>query len=341
MSDTSDSHKTIIVLGATGQQGSGAVLHLLERTPFRVVGTSRTPSSPASLALLYKHRAAVEAGRFELIEADVGDVLSLKNAFEGAHGVFAVTQYSPPLVAEVDLRFEEVAGKNIVDAAKITGVTHLIYSGLPSIRKATNDRYKHIFRFEHKAVVEQYGLDVLGPGVFTIVHPAQFINNLGYPHYAKKIDGELVFRAPLSEGKVQRWVDATYDVGLFVSEIFLLGPTRTGGKTYPIHSEPISFKQMVPLYTSLTGIPARVSPSTLAEWTTTVVASQGPGIARDITEMIQWFDEAPFEEDKGAWADYGTMKREEYELRMNELGGKVRASTFVEWLGRSEFKPAE
>ncbi|BGP20363.1 hypothetical protein JCM10213_002328 [Rhodosporidiobolus nylandii] len=341
MSTSADSQKTIVVVGATGQQGSGAVLHLLERTPYRVVGLSRTPASAASLALLNTHKDAVTWGRFSIVKAEVGDIDSLKVAFKGVYGVFAVTQYQPPLLTEEDLRFEEVAGKNIVDAAVFNGVSHVVYSGLPSIRKHTDDRYKHIYHFEYKAAVEEYGLAVLGADVFTIVHAGLFFNNLTWPHYAKKINGELVFRAPIGEGKPQAWVDPTYDVGLFASELFLLGPTKTGGKVYPVHSEPISFKQMVPLYTSLTGIPARVAPSTLAEWTDTVVASQGPGLARDITEMIQWFDEAPFEEDKGAWADYGTMKREQYELRMNELGGKVRASTFVEWLSRSEFKPAE
>ncbi|GAA5919418.1 hypothetical protein JCM6882_006016 [Rhodosporidiobolus microsporus] len=332
--------RTIVVLGATGQQGSGTVLHLLGRTSFRVVGLTRSPSSSSSVALLEKHKAHVKSGRFELKEADVGDRSTLEQAFAGAWGVFGVTQYQAPLRTEEDLAVELVGGKNIVDAAKATGVAHLIYSGLPSPSAATSGKFQHIWHFEHKAAVEKYGLSTLGADKFTILHAGLFLNNLTWPHYAKKgSDGVLEFRAPLSEGKLQAWTDPAYDVGLFASELFLVGPSSTGGKTYPVHSpSPVSFSTLSTLYTRATGLPARVAPTSLKAWTAAVVASEGPGIERDIDEMARFFEWAPYEEGR---ADYGCMGGGEFEERMKELGGRVRVSTFEEWLERSQYKPSE
>ncbi|GAA5891847.1 hypothetical protein JCM6882_007381 [Rhodosporidiobolus microsporus] len=336
--DSSD--RTVVVLGATGQQGSGVVLHLLARTSFRVIGLSRSPSSSASRALLEKHKTHVEAGRFQLMAADVGDVSTLDKAFEGAWGVFGVTQFQTPLKTEEDLAFDFTGGKNLVDAAKTAGISHLIYSGLPSPSAATSGKFQHIYHFEHKAAVEKYGLATLGADKLTILHAGLFYNNLTWPQYAKKAsDGVLEFRAPLSEGKLVAWADPSYDVGLYVSELFLLGPFLTSGKTYPVHTTPaVSLSTLSSLYTEKTGLPSRVAPTSLEEWTATVVASEGPGIARDITEMIQFFDWSPYEEGR---MDLGCMDGEEYEERMKELGGRVRASTFEEWLERSGFGARE
>ncbi|GAA5875070.1 hypothetical protein JCM8547_005404 [Rhodosporidiobolus lusitaniae] len=327
MSAIDSASRTIVVLGATGQQGSGVVQHLLERTSFSVVALSRSTTSTAATRLsnMYKRYD----GRFEIKQANVLDAESLRKAFEGAYGLFAVTQYSAPLQTEEDMRFELTGGRNIIDAAKATEIKHLIYSGLPSVSAATSNRFMHIWHFEYKAQVEDYAKEVLASSstAFTILHAQLFFRNLAWPHYAKvnDQDGALEFRAVLGEKKVQSWTDPCYDVGLFASELFLLGPSITHGKTYPVGGSPLSLSDLASTYTRVTGLPARVKPTSLADWTSAVVASQGPGIEQDIGEMVQFFDWEGTLEQGGS--DYGAMGKEEYEERMKELGGRVRAST--------------
>jgi uncharacterized protein YbjT (DUF2867 family) len=74
----SNERKLIAVVGATGQQG-GAVLRALQAGgQFKVRALSRSPG---------KHRDLAE----EVVEADLDRPETLKAAFEGAQGVFLVT----------------------------------------------------------------------------------------------------------------------------------------------------------------------------------------------------------------------------------------------------------
>jgi uncharacterized protein YbjT (DUF2867 family) len=61
----------------------------------------------------------------ELMEADLNDVESLKAGMKGAYGVFGVTDFWEHGYA-TEVRY----GKNLVDAAKASGVQHFIWSTL-------------------------------------------------------------------------------------------------------------------------------------------------------------------------------------------------------------------
>src|SRR3989475_9502560 len=72
--------KLIAVIGATGQQGGGVVRALQASGQFKVRALTRNPD---------KHREL--AG--EVVEADLDKPETLKAAFEGAYGVFLVTNF--------------------------------------------------------------------------------------------------------------------------------------------------------------------------------------------------------------------------------------------------------
>ena len=74
---------TIVVTGATGQQG-GAVVKSLRRS-FHVKAITRDPKKPEAQAL-------TKLG-VEVVAADLLDRASLERAFAGAHGVFALTNF--------------------------------------------------------------------------------------------------------------------------------------------------------------------------------------------------------------------------------------------------------
>ena len=63
---------------------------------------------------------------------DLDDVKSLKNAFEGAHGVFCVTNFWEHFKPEKELS----QARNMAQAAKDAGVHHVIWSTLEDTRKS-------------------------------------------------------------------------------------------------------------------------------------------------------------------------------------------------------------
>ena len=76
----SNDKKLIAVIGATGQQGGGVVRALQASGQFKVRALTRNPD---------EHRELAE----EVVAADLGKPETLKAAFEGAHGVFLVTNF--------------------------------------------------------------------------------------------------------------------------------------------------------------------------------------------------------------------------------------------------------
>src|SRR6202158_4608834 len=77
---SSNSKKLIAVIGATGQQGGAVVRALQASGQFKVRALSRNPGKYPDLA-------------DEVVEADLNRPEILKAAFEGAYGVFLVTNF--------------------------------------------------------------------------------------------------------------------------------------------------------------------------------------------------------------------------------------------------------
>ena len=84
----SNNKKLIAVVGATGQQGGGVLRALKGSGQFKVRALTRNPD---------KHRELAE----EVVEADLDRPETLKAAFEGAHGVFLVTNFQEAGTAEL------------------------------------------------------------------------------------------------------------------------------------------------------------------------------------------------------------------------------------------------
>lgn len=102
----------VAVVGATGRQGSAVARHLLE-DGWHVRALSRDPSSDASRAL--RERGA------ELHRVDAEDVQSLRQAFDGAYGVFNVQN---PMTSSLEAEVRQ--GRNVADAAAGAGVQHVV-----------------------------------------------------------------------------------------------------------------------------------------------------------------------------------------------------------------------
>jgi uncharacterized protein YbjT (DUF2867 family) len=105
--------RVVAVTGATGRQGGAVARHLLS-AGWWVRAVTRKPDGPAARVL-----AALGA---EVVRADMMNKDELVHAFGDAYGVYSVQNFMP---GGTDA--EIMQGKNVADAAKATGVQHIVY----------------------------------------------------------------------------------------------------------------------------------------------------------------------------------------------------------------------
>src|ERR1700686_2094178 len=114
--------KLIAVVGATGQQGGGVVRALQAGNQFKVRALTRNPA---------KHRELAD----EVIQADLARPETLRAAFEGAHGVFLVTNVWEKGTDEAE------QATAAVRAAKDKGVKHFVWSTLPDVEAISGGKF--------------------------------------------------------------------------------------------------------------------------------------------------------------------------------------------------------
>lgn len=129
--------KTILVVGATGIQGSSVASAFLQTTNWTVRGLVRNPTSPEAIELATKG--------VELIKGDLTDPSSLAAAAKGVNLIFANTTFNPaqafesaefkalaqPGQSPLDFHYEEevAKGRNIADAAAaVEGLEGFVWS---------------------------------------------------------------------------------------------------------------------------------------------------------------------------------------------------------------------
>ena len=121
----------ITVFGATGSQGGSVVQALLSAGNFSVRATTRNVDSP-------KAQALKDAG-CEVVKASYGDVASLEQALDGAHGAWFITSFWDSGIGTVEA--EVTDGRSVAEAAKKCNVKHLVYSTLESPATTFGDSF--------------------------------------------------------------------------------------------------------------------------------------------------------------------------------------------------------
>ena len=147
--------KIIAVTGATGSQGGGLVRAILAdpNGGFAARAITRDASKDKS--------QAIAAAGAEVVSGDLDSVESLKKAFAGAYGVYAVTNFWEHFSGEKEIQ----QAKNIAEAAKAAGVKHVIWSTLEDTRKLMSPDDKRmpmlqgkyrVPHFDAKAEADEY-----------------------------------------------------------------------------------------------------------------------------------------------------------------------------------------
>jgi uncharacterized protein YbjT (DUF2867 family) len=220
------SDKTILIIGATGQQGGAATRHLLA-DGWRVRALAHHPDSPESLAL-----AAVGV---ELVPGDLLDRRSLDAAVEGAYGVFSMQN-----PAGVSVEAEEAEGDNIADAAAEADVKHFVYN---SVEGAQTEGGAPFVVAKHR--IETHIRELELPT--TIWRPVTFMEN-----YLRQRDGILGGRlvGPLWPESVS-YLIALDDIGRFVAlafsdpERFIGTSMAIGGDAMPMTDVAATFSRVL------------------------------------------------------------------------------------------------
>ncbi len=159
---------TILVTGATGQQGGALARELLAHGN-AVRAMTRKPESEAAKAL-----ARLGA---TVVPGDLDDERSLEPALAGVWGAYSVQN-----TWEAGVEKEEEQGKRFARFAKKLGVQHFVYSSVGSAHRKT--RVPH---FDNKWRVEEVVRNQGFPSR-VIVRPAFFMENFASPWFKPAID---------------------------------------------------------------------------------------------------------------------------------------------------------
>lgn len=215
--------KILAVFGATGQQGSSVVNHVLGdpelSQQYKIRAIARDPESEKSRQLKKK---------VEVVQGDVSDRKSLETALTGVHALFIVTT---PSFAPNAFEVEYTNGKTVADVAVEKGAEYIVFSTLPSVREISAGKYTKVVPFDVKAEIERYirGLPVKSAFVSLV----NFMENFQIPFLAPKEapDGTWVVSRHTSPKARYPLIASVRDAGKFVGAI-LAEPEKYEGKTF-------------------------------------------------------------------------------------------------------------
>jgi uncharacterized protein YbjT (DUF2867 family) len=218
---------TVLVTGATGNQGGAVASNLLERG-FQVRALTRNQNSEAAQAL---------AGQgAEVVQGDMEDHSTMDRVLEGVYGVFSVQTFWE---AGYDLEIKQ--GKTLADAAKAVGVEHFVYSSVGSAHRETG-----IPHFDSKWEIEEHVRKLGLP--YTILRPVFFMQNWE------------MMRDPILEGTLPQPLDpdkplqhvAVEDIGAFTALAFE-HPDEWIGREVDLAGDEQTMPQMAETFSRVTG----------------------------------------------------------------------------------------
>lgn len=263
--------RTVLVTGATGNQGGAAVDALLERG-HKVIALTRNPDSERARNLA-ERGATVAAG-------DFSDYDSLVRAAMGAD-----TAYAMMTPFEVGTDAEIKQGIALVEAMKAAGVGHLVFGSV-----ANADRSTGIPHFDSKYDVEKRLASLGVP--YSIVAPVYFMDNVLAPWSLPALkEGKLMMAMPADRPLQQV---AVSDIGAFAAAL-VERRSAVFGKRYDIAGDELTGTQAAAIVSKASGSEIRFE-------------GFPPDVLRadseDMALMFEWFDRV------GYSADIEDLRRE-------------------------------
>jgi uncharacterized protein YbjT (DUF2867 family) len=260
------SKKTIVVLGATGQQGGAVVRALAADHMWRIRTVSRNPNSDSAKSL-------IERG-IEVIAADMDNPDSLQRAFKGAYGVYSVQGTDQGGAVEIK------RGVAVADAALAAGIEHFIYASVGGA-----ERRSGVPHFETKWQIEDHIRRIRLPA--TIVRPTFFMDNFVQPSMRAVL--MALIRSYLSKSKTLQMI-AVEDIGKWVARAFA-DPGTFIGKAEEIAGDELTYSEIVAAFKTngwFSGFPFPVPRLMLR------------ALPDDVLKMLEWFGKEGYRADINA-----------------------------------------
>lgn len=225
MSTTAGNKKLIAVIGATGQQGGGVVRALQASGQFKVRALTRNPG---------KHRDLGD----EVVKADLERPETLNAAFEGAHGVFLVTNFWEQGTNELK------QATAAVRAAKDAGVKHFIWSTLPDAAAISGGKFQ-VPHFTGKAKIDRIVKEAGFANHTFVIAPMYYQSLVGALAPQKQADGTLGWAFPLDPTvQVIHMGDIT-ELGNIVAGAFAHPDEAGNGEYLALVGDFMSFNEIV------------------------------------------------------------------------------------------------
>lgn len=212
--------RTVLVFGATGQQG-GAVATALRDAGWQVRAFVRNRESAAAQALV--------ASGCTLARGDLADFGSVEAAMSGAYGVFSVQPSSGQNVHGVTDADEIAYATQIAEAAQQAGVRHFVYSSAAASGRGPTG----MGHFDSKTAVEAHLASLSLPA--TVVRPTTFFEILVQAGLGLNEKCLTFFAHP---DQIVQFI-AVADIGRIVAAIFAQ-PDRFIGHTLDIASDAVT-----------------------------------------------------------------------------------------------------
>lgn len=245
-----ENRKIIAVVGATGAQGNGVINAILNDK-----SGGFTPRAITRNANSDKAKALAARG-VEVVEADVDNKESLVKAFAGVYGAFCVTFFWEHFSPEK----ENQHARNMAEAAREAGVSHVIWSTLEDTRKwipLDDDRMPTLhgkYKVPHFDAKGESNVYFEKSGVpYTLLNTSFYWENFIYFGLGpqKGADGKYAITFPMGDKKLPGIASA--DIGKCVYAIFKKGGEYQG-KTVSIAGEHLTGAQMASAFTKHLGV---------------------------------------------------------------------------------------
>lgn len=272
--------KTIAVVGATGAQGGGLARAILADPDgaFSVRALTRKPCSDEA-------RKLADMGA-RVVQADLDDPASVREAFDGAYGAFCVTNFWEHFSAER----EQSQAQHMAEAAARAELRHVIWSTLEDVRRyvplsntsmpTLNGKYK-VPHFDGKGAIDHAFTDQGVPTSFLLA--SFYWENLIHFGMGPRDNGqgELVLTLPMADKKLAGIAGA--DIGKCAYGIFRRGP-EAAGKRFGLAGEHLTGEAMAAALSRALGRTVRYEPMSFDEY-----RSLGFRGADDLGNMFQFY----------------------------------------------------
>ncbi len=279
--------KTVLITGATGQQGGAVIRHMLAKG-WHLRALTRNSRSEMALNLA---RQGVE-----LAQGDLEDLASLEHAAHGVYGIYSVQNFWT-----VGAKREVQQGKSLADVAKKAGVAHFVYSSVGGA-----ERNSGIGHWATKWEIEQYIRKLGIPA--TMIRPAAFMEN----YYIEQTEIGILqgkFTDAVRADKPYQTI-AVDDIGAFVALAFDR-PKELIEQALEIAGSELTNPQAAEVFSRVLGKPVEFQ-----ELPMPVVQSV---LGEEYYQMYRWFNEVGFR------ANIAELRRRYPEVQLQTLEEWLRS----------------